>query len=228
MRSGGEQGLLSATFHPRQPQRLFVHYTDRRGDTRVVEHRLGPAAAARRRTLLRVDQPDENHNGGELAFGPDGRLYLGLGDGGGAGDPDYESQNVRTLLGNMLRVNPRPAGNKPYRVPRGNPFVKRRGARPEIWAYGLRNPWKYSFDRDTGDLWIADVGQNRWEEINLQRARSKGGENYGWKIMEGTSCNTCSADQCPLPVPACNAPSLTLPIHDYGRDNGGSIIGGYV
>jgi glucose/arabinose dehydrogenase len=223
--SGGlEQGLLGLAFSP-NGRFMYVYLTDNDWDTRLLEFRFADGAVdlESRREVLHVEQPRANHNGGTIMFGPDGFLYIGLGDGGGAGDPEYESQNLRTLLGNMLRINPRPAGRRSYRVPRDNPFVKRRGARPEIWAYGLRNPWKYSFDRDTGDLWIADVGQNRWEEINLQRARSKGGENYGWNHMEGLELY----DGRPPGArePRDHAP----PIHVYANAGAScSITGGYV
>ena len=146
----------------------------------------GRADVSTRREVLFVDQPYSNHNGGNLVFGPDGYLYIGLGDGGSGGDPHGNAQSLRTLLGKMLRIDPRPSGDAPYGIPPDNPFVDTPGARPEIWAYGLRNPWRYSFDRSTGDLWIGDVGQSAWEEVDRQPASSDGGENYGWNVREGS------------------------------------------
>ncbi len=151
-------------------------------------------------------------------FGPDGHLYIGLGDGGGGGDPHGNAQSLRTLLGKMLRIRPRPFGGKPYRIPPDNPFVGRSGARPEIWAFGLRNPWRYSFDAETKDLWIGDVGQSAWEEIDFQRGSSLGGENYGWDRLEGSRQFEGSAP-----------PKHVLPVYEYA--NGGqncAVTGGYV
>lgn len=184
--SDGEQGLLGLAFSS-DGARLYVNFTDRRGDTHVVEYAMLDARAdpASRRELLFVDQPYPNHNGGHLAFGPDGYLYIGLGDGGGSGDPKGNAQSLRTLLGKLLRIDPRPSEDLPYTVPPDNPFVGRDDARSEIWAYGLRNPWRFSFDRTTGDLWIGDVGQNDYEEIDYAPRASKGGENYGWDRLEG-------------------------------------------
>jgi glucose/arabinose dehydrogenase len=208
--SGLEQGLLGLAFAPKG-NFMYVYFTDSGGDSRLVEFAFSDGAVVldSRRKVLSVEQPFENHNGGTITFGPDGYLYISLGDGGSAGDPEGNAQNLKTLRGTILRIDPRPSGKKPYRVPADNPFAGRSArskgsppharsgraqgkkgnskieARPEIWAYGLRNPWKYSFDRKTGDLWIGDVGQSAWEEINLQRSRSSGGENYGWNQMEG-------------------------------------------
>lgn len=214
---GGEQGLLGLTFSA-DGSFLYVNITDLAGDTRVIEFRIRGDAVVRgsRREVLFVDQPYSNHNGGHLAFGPDGYLYIGLGDGGSAGDPEDRAQDLGTLLGKMLRIDPRPKGRQPYRIPPDNPFVDRAGARPEIWSYGLRNPWRYSFDRGTGDLWIADVGQSEREEINLQ-AGSAGGQNYGWDGYEGTLVYE-------EPVPD----GAVEPVHEYGRDHGATVIGGYV
>jgi glucose/arabinose dehydrogenase len=215
---GGEQGLLGIAFSP-DGARLYTNHTDLDGNTRVTEWAMEGRRAdpASRRQVLFVEQPFTNHNGGNLAFGPDGYLYIGLGDGGSAGDPMGNAQSLETLLGKMLRIDPRPGGGRPYRIPRDNPFAGRVGARPEIWAFGLRNPWRYSFDRETGDLWIGDVGQNAREEIDRQRASSGGGENYGWDRLEGTEPFEGEPPRGAVP-----------PVFDYGRDLGGTVIGGYV
>jgi glucose/arabinose dehydrogenase len=218
--ASGEQGLLGLTFSP-DGGRLYVNYTDLAGDTHVVEYAMRRERADPRsaRELLFVDQPFSNHNSGDLAFGPDGFLYVGLGDGGGAGDPFGNGQSLRTLLGKMLRIDPRASGGAPYSVPASNPFVGRPGVRPEIWAYGLRNPWRFSFDRATGDLWIADVGQSALEEIDRQPASSGGGENYGWSAFEGSvpfSGSPASADVVP-------------PVFEYDHTGGVcAVAGGYV
>jgi glucose/arabinose dehydrogenase len=165
-----------------------------------------------------VDQPYANHNGGDLVFGPDGYLYIGLGDGGSAGDPENRAQNLRELLGKMLRIDV--DGGDPYSVPGNNPFVGRSDTRPEIWAYGLRNPWRYSFDRLTGDLYMGDVGQNAIEEIHFQPAGSPGGENYGWRFFEGTR-EYQDAGAAPA--------GLIPPVTEYTHAEGGcSVTGGYV
>jgi glucose/arabinose dehydrogenase len=216
---GGEQGLLGLAFSP-DGRFVYVNYTDVSGDTRVVEYRMGADRADPRsgRQVLFVDQPFGNHNGGNLAFGPDGDLYIGLGDGGGAGDPNGNAQSLGTLLGKMLRIDPRPDGNAPYTIPADNPFVGRSGVRPEIWAYGLRNPWRYAFDRETGDLWIADVGQNAWEEIDRHPTGAPAGENYGWNLVEGS--HRFSGD-----APA----GAVAPVYEYSQAGGGcTVIGGVV
>jgi glucose/arabinose dehydrogenase len=185
--SGGERGLLGIAFSP-DGRHLYLDYTDKKGDTHVTEWAVGAdgkIAQDSRREVLFQKQPYPNHNGGQLAFGPDGFLYIALGDGGSGGDPQGNGQNLGTWLGKILRIAPRPAGGSAYTVPRDNPFVNRQGAKPEIWAYGLRNPWRFSFDPGTGDLWIGDVGQDSWEEVDRQPGRSKGGENYGWNLREG-------------------------------------------
>ena len=173
---GGEQGLLGLAFSP-DGRDVYVNFTDTNGDTHITGYAMrgGQADTATRRDLLVVDQPYSNHNGGNLVFGPDGYLYIGLGDGGSGGDPQGNGQSLSTLLGKMLRIDPTPFGDRPYRIPTDNPFVGHVAARPEIWAYGLRNPWRYSFDRLTGDLWIGDVGQSAWEEVDVQPSDSPGG-----------------------------------------------------
>jgi glucose/arabinose dehydrogenase len=225
--AGGERGLLGMAFHPRYAENglLFVYYTARgNGDNTVARYRVSgdanradPASA---RVLLSIADFASNHNAGMLAFGPDGYLYVGTGDGGGANDPQRNGQNRAAFLGKMLRLDV--DNGDPYGIPRDNPFVGQGGIRPEIWAVGLRNPWRYSFDRATGDLWIADVGQNAWEEINVQPAGSRGGENYGWSIMEGRHC---------LRGSSCEQDGLTMPNAEYrndGRSGDCSITGGYV
>ena len=226
--SGGERGLLGLAFHPRYAEngRLFLDYT-RTGDGATVIsefHATGERAnASSERIILVVAQPFANHNGGEIAFGPDGYLYIGLGDGGSEGDPQGNGQNTRTLLGKILRIDvDRTAGGVPYAVPADNPFAPR-GVRPgagrsEIWAYGLRNPWRFSFDRRFGDLYIGDVGGSAQEEIDRQPADSRGGENYGWNVMEGRQCTSNSCDQRPY----------VLPIAAYAHDRGCAVTGGYV
>lgn len=221
----GERGLLGLAFHPHYQTNgfAFINYTDTGGNTVVARYRsdvtnanrLDPSSST---TVLRVTQPFGNHNGGHLAFGPDGYLYIGLGDGGSGGDPGNRAQNLTELLGKMLRIDV--DGEFPYAIPDDNPYAARDDARGEIWASGLRNPWKYSFDRETGDLWIADVGQNAFEEVNFQAASSSGGENYGWRLMEGLHCFN--------PPSGCNDGSLTLPVAEYSRSVGRSVTGGYV
>jgi len=221
--SGGERGLLGLAFHPQfaTNRRLFVNYTDRRGDTHIAEFRATDADAAdasSERLLLFVAQPFANHNGGGLAFGGDGKLYVGLGDGGSGGDPLGNGQRLDTLLGKMLRLDVDAA--TPYSIPADNPFLATVGARGEIWAYGLRNPFRFGFDRATGDLYIGDVGQSAREEVDVALAPRPGGENYGWNVMEGT--------QCYRPPRDCDRSGLTLPVYDYGHDQGCSITGGVV
>jgi len=224
--SGGEKGLLAVVFHPRFPARreLFVNYTarDARGlHTRVSRFRALSAERADARgetVLLRVDQPYSNHNGGQLAFGPDGYLYIGMGDGGSANDPQRHAQNPGSLLGKLLRIDvDRAAAGRGYAVPADNPFVNMKGFRPEIWALGLRNPWRFSFDAGSGALWLADVGQDRVEEIDLIR---KGG-NYGWHVMEGDICN-------PAIDKRCDASGFDPPVFVYRHPEGFSVTGGYV
>lgn len=209
--SGGEQGLLGLAFAPdyAQSRRFYVHYSAREdGGTRIVEYRASasdPDVADERsaRLVLRQRQPEGNHNGGPLRFGPDGLLYIGLGDGGGAGDQHGRrgnGQSLSTKLGKVLRIDPRQNGSRPYSIPSGNPFVNRRGAAPEIYAYGLRNPWRIAFDPATGDLAIADVGQNEIEEINFARRGRARGVNYGWRVWEGRR-RFASGESAPRHVP---------------------------
>ena len=221
----GEQGLLSIAFHPRYAEngRVFVYYTNRNGDNVVARYTrsatdpdtVNPASGV---ILLTIAHPSNtNHNGGQLQFGPDGYLYVGTGDGGSAGDPPNNAQNLSSLLGKILRLD---VDGAAYAIPPTNPFAQRTDVRREIWGFGLRNPWRFSFDRDTGDLWIADVGQRFWEEINLQRNGSGAGANYGWRRMEGTHCYE--------PASNCEQPGMTLPILEYPHGTGDcSITGGY-
>jgi glucose/arabinose dehydrogenase len=225
--SGGERGLLGLAFHPDFPRdpRLFVDYTDGQGDTRVSSFTVDPGTPDRvdpatERRLLFVKQPFANHNGGALAFGPDGNLIVSLGDGGSGGDPQGNGQNLGKLLGKILRIDvDRTTGNKAYAIPADNPFADGSAKRqPEIWLVGLRNPWRLSFDRATGDLWIGDVGQNQWEEIDVQRAGVPGGTNFGWNRMEAMHCFTSG----------CDDPALQSPVTEYGHDVGCTVIGGNV
>jgi len=221
--AGGEQGLLGLAFHPEFESngRFFVNYTDGSGDTVVAEYRA-PGGADRAdpgsaRVVLRIDQPYSNHNGGDVVFGPDGYLYIGMGDGGSGGDPHGNGQRLDTLLGKMLRIDV--DRGRPYGIPEDNPFVRRSGARPEIWANGLRNPWRFSFDRETRDLWIGDVGQGELEEIDRARA-GRGGQNYGWNVMEGTECFS--------PPDGCDREGLVRPVAVYPTGLGCAVVGGYV
>ncbi|MDQ7818137.1 MAG: PQQ-dependent sugar dehydrogenase [Melioribacteraceae bacterium] len=225
---GGEQGLLGLAFHPDYKNNgyFYINYTTSNPRRTVVSRfkvsSTDPDAADRSSELilLTVDQPYSNHNGGQTSFGPDGYLYISLGDGGSGGDPQNYAQNLRSLLGKILRidVNNR-SGNLNYNIPNDNPFKgNTNNLREEIYAFGLRNVWKFSFDLPTGKLWAADVGQNAWEEINI----IENGKNYGWRIMEGNHCYN--------PATNCNTTNLTMPVWEYGRnDQGGySITGGYV
>ncbi|MFL6246312.1 MAG: PQQ-dependent sugar dehydrogenase [Thermoanaerobaculia bacterium] len=223
--SGGERGLLSIAFHPRYSENglFYVNYTNLQGNTVVARYSVQPQNPNRAnlnsaRTILTIAQPFPNHNGGQLQFGPDGYLYIGMGDGGSGGDPGNRAQTLTELLGKMLRIDVDSAS--PYAIPPSNPFANLDNAKREIWASGLRNPWRFSFDRATGDLWIADVGQGDWEEIDFQPATSIGGENYGWKRMEGTHCFD--------PKSGCNNTNLVMPVIEYDHGVGCSVTGGYV
>jgi glucose/arabinose dehydrogenase len=217
----GERGLLGLAFAPDYPRsgRFYVAHTVS-GAVRVVRYSVSAdprVAEPRGTTILEMDDPASNHNGGMVAFGPDGMLWIGTGDGGAAGDPWDNSRNPRSLLGKMLRID---VSGERYSIPPDNPFVGRSGYAKELWAIGLRNPWRYSFDRATGELWIGDVGQNAWEEIDVVDARTGGGANFGWKTMEGFHCYS--------PRERCDPAGLTLPVHAYGRNDGCSVTGGYV
>lgn len=222
----GERGLLGLVLHPGWPDegRAFVHYSDLDGDTVLAELAgtqdgdeapvLDPGSE---RLLLAVDQPFPNHNGGQLAFGPDGHLWLGLGDGGSAGDPLGNGQDPATLLGAILRLDVSRPGA--YGIPADNPFADGSGGAPQVYLYGLRNPWRFSFDPASGDLWIADVGQGAYEEIDRLDPDTAAGANLGWNVMEG---GHCFAD------PSCASDGLVLPLAEYGHDMGCSVTGGYV
>jgi glucose/arabinose dehydrogenase len=223
--SGGERGLLGLAFSA-DGTKLYVHYTNTSGDTRLDEYTMSGATAdpGSRRQLLAAPGLQPNHNGGQLSFGPDGMLYLALGDGGGAGDagnghaPGGNGQSLDTLLGKILRIDPQPSGGRQYTIPADNPFANG-GGQPEIWAYGLRNPWRFTWDRETSDLWIADVGQNEWEEIDFVAGGRAAGLNFGWNRLEGN--HEFSGDPPSNAVP---------PIFEYPLGSGGTCaaIGGYV
>jgi glucose/arabinose dehydrogenase len=223
---GNEEGLLGLAFHPDYQRNgfFYVNYTASNPDRTVISRfsvsTADPDKAEKSSelVLLEIPQPYSNHNGGQLAFGPDGYLYIAVGDGGSGGDPQNNGQNLNTLLGTILRidVNAKAAG-KNYAIPADNPFAANsQGYREEIWAYGLRNPWRFSFDRESNTLWAADVGQNKWEEVDII---AKGG-NYGWNVMEGNHCFE--------PSLGCDQEGLILPVWEYDRDQGVSITGGFV
>jgi len=219
--SGAERGLLGLAFPPDHAAtgEFIVDYTDRSGDTRIERYHVTDdpdiADPSSGRLILAVEQPFANHNGGMITFGPDGMLYIGLGDGGSGGDPRGNGQNRSTLLGSILRIDTRV---EPYAVPPDNPFAGMAGARPEIWAWGLRNPWRFSFDRAAGLLFIADVGQDAYEEINVARADAAG-LNYGWNVMEAGHCFSSQS---------CSIHGLTLPVLEYEHADGCSVTGGFV
>jgi glucose/arabinose dehydrogenase len=222
VRSRGEQGLLGLAFHPNFSlnRHFYVHYSDKNGDTVISRFSAtddsNKADPDSEEIVMTHSQPYGNHNGGQIEFGPDGFLYIGLGDGGSSGDPEGNGQDSSTLLGAILRLDVEKV--EPYSAPQSNPFVNTLDHRPEIWVYGLRNPWRFSFDRLTGDLYIADVGQNRWEEVDFQPADSLGGENYGWNQMEGNHCY----------ITGCNPSTFVAPIAEYSHAEGCSVTGGYV
>ncbi len=223
-RDSSERGLLGLAFHPQYAEngRFFINYTDVQGNTAVASYLVSKSDAnqadfASGTIILSVEQPFPNHNAGQLAFGPDGYIYIGLGDGGSAGDPKGNGQNPAALLGKMLRLDVDHGAS--YSIPVDNPFVHNSAFAPEIWAMGLRNPWRYSFDRATGDLYIADVGQDQWEEVDFQPASSKGGENYGWNAFEATHRYS---EITPIPE------HYVQPIAEYSHADGCSISGGYV
>jgi glucose/arabinose dehydrogenase len=224
--TGGEQGLLGLAFDPGYATngRFVVHYTDPSGNTvvsafHVAAENADQADPTSETVLLAVQQPFSNHNGGQILFGPDGMLYIGLGDGGSEGDPAGRGQSLDDLLGDILRVDV--SSGTGYTVPPDNPFVGRGDARPEIWSYGLRNPWRFSFDPATGDLYIGDVGQNEWEEVDVvSAAQGTGrGANFGWNVMEGTHCYAS---------PSCDPSAFTAPVLEYSHRLGCSVSGGYV
>ncbi len=219
----GEQGLLGLAFHPTEPY-AYVNYTDIHGDTVIAEYPVAQDGAfdtSGARTVITIEQPYGNHNGGNVAFGPDGYLYIGMGDGGAAFDPERRALDLGEPMGKILRIDPRPSGGRPYGVPADNPFVGVEGALPEIWSIGVRNPWRFAFDSDTGDLWIGDVGQDEWEEIDVAWAAEGGGRgvNFGWSALEGT--HPANADQSPA--------GATPPVFEYSHGDGGcSVSGGTV
>lgn len=219
---GSEQGLLGLAFHPLYATngRFYIHYTNKAGDTRLAAYRVSgdPDSADPAETpILSVDQPYSNHNGGQIAFGSDGFLYMALGDGGSGGDPHGNGQSLATLLGKILRLDV--DGGAPYVIPPTNPFAGRTDARGEIWSYGLRNPWRFAFDSATRAMWIGDVGQNEWEEIDVEPAGT-GGRNYGWNRMEGTHCYP--------PGSVCDTTGLIRPVLEYDHGSGCSVTGGTV
>jgi len=223
---GGERGLLGLAFHPEYESNgyFYVNYTGPDGDTHISEFSVSDsdpdiANPDSERVLLTIEQPYSNHNGGDIRFGPEGYLYIATGDGGSAGDPENRAQDMTSLLGKILRID---VNGEPYAVPPHNPFVDDPDARDEIWASGMRNPWRFSFDSETGDLWIADVGQNEYEEVNFEPSGSDGGLNYGWRCYEGN--HEYNTDGCQ------NQGTYTFPVHEYSHtETGGcSVTGGFV
>ena len=222
LRGYSERGLLGLAFHPNYEEngQFYINYTDLGGDTVVARYFVSeddpnvadPNSVS---TVLTQFQPYPNHNGGHMEFGPDGYLYIAFGDGGSGGDPQGYAQSLNTLLGKILRIDV--DNGDPYSVPEDNPFVGQENTAPEIWAYGLRNPWRFSFDSETGDLYIADVGQGDYEEVDFQPADSSGGENYGWKVYEGTH-----------PYTGGELSDAVMPVAEYDHSEGASISGGYV
>lgn len=220
--SGGEQGLLGLAFSA-DGKHAYVDYTNGDGDTEITEYAVGADGVfdpSSKRLLLRIDQPYSNHNGGQVRLGPDGYLYIGMGDGGSGGDPERRGLNTSTLLGKILRIDPTPNGDAPYTIPADNPFIGTGNSRPEIWSVGLRNPWRYSFDLATDDLWIADVGQGEWEEIDVAWADEGAGRgsNFGWSAFEGT--HRFNEDQ--------PSDGVLPPIHEYEHGSAGCSVSGGV
>ena len=219
--SGGERGLLGIAFHPDFWQNgfFFINYTDLNGDTKIERYHATPSAdvadANSGTHVLGIPQPFANHNGGHLLLGPDGMLWIGTGDGGSGGDPQGNGQRTNTLLGKMLRIN---VNTLPYTIPSNNPFAGQTTNRPEIWGIGLRNPWRYAFDFATGNLYVADVGQNAFEEVHVVSS-TQASVNYGWNTMEGKHCYNAST---------CVQGGLDIPVIEYGRGSGCSITGGFV
>jgi len=225
--AGGERGLLGIAFHPEYASngRFFIYSTDLCGTNVVAEHRVSETDPNRAEqesfiTLIAIDDPFPNHNGGSLAFGPDGYLYIGTGDGGSGGDPLNSGQRIDTLLGKLLRIDvDGRSPERPYGLP-DNRLASEQGAEPEIFALGLRNPWRFSFDRETGDVWIGDVGQGAWEEINALPIDAMNGANFGWNVMEGAHC---------FQTPDCDMDGLVLPVAEYDQSAGDcAVTGGYV
>jgi glucose/arabinose dehydrogenase len=221
--SGGERGLLSMAFHPQYAQNgfFYINYTDANGDTRIDRYRVSADAdradPASMKQILFIDQPYSNHNGGHVVFGPDGMLYIPTGDGGAGGDPQGNGQNLQSLLGKILRIDV--DHGDPYAIPADNPLVNAPGAqRREVWAWGMRNPWRIAFDPSASLLYVADVGQNQWEEIDVVPA-SAAGLNYGWNIMEGTHCYNATS---------CDMANLVQPVLEYSHGDGCSVTGGFV
>jgi glucose/arabinose dehydrogenase len=221
--NSNEQGLLGLAFHPNYQENgfFFLNYTDENGRTNIARYRVSndpnvadPASA---QILLTIPQPFANHNGGMIAFGPDGYLYVGMGDGGSQGDPQGNGQNPGALLGSLLRLDVTSTDGS-YTIPADNPFIDNPNARPEVWATGFRNPWRFSFDRVTGDLFVADVGQNMWEEVSWLANGTPGGQNFGWNVMEANHCYTAN----------CNPDDFVPAIFEYDHTRGCSISGGYI
>jgi len=229
--TGGERGLLGLAFHPKfkTDGRFYVDFTNANGNTTIRQYRVSPdpdrAMSSSARNIITIAQPYANHNGGMITFGPDGYLYIGMGDGGGAGDPGNRAQSLQTLLGKILRINVNgSAGTRHYLIPTSNPYVGRTGL-DAIWSRGLRNPWRFSFDRLTGDLWIGDVGQARYEEIDRAKVSSAStsrgrGANFGWRQMEGSHCYD--------PATGCSRTGKVLPAVEYTHADGCAVTGGYV
>lgn len=225
--TGGEEGLLSLAFHPQYSAngRCYVYFTDSRGDIRIVRYTVSSdpdsADEATADTVLKIAHPGQsNHNGGQLQFGPDGMLWAGTGDGGGGGDPADNGQNKHALLGKLLRLDV--TGDSGYAIPADNPGAADTSFAPEVWSYGLRNPWRFSFDRQTGDLYVGDVGQGAWEEVDIAPVASQRGRgaNYGWNIMEGNHC---------YPSVPCSSTGLVPPFVEYSHASGAcTVVGGYV